>query len=329
MGVGSNLLGMSTASTPSLWEIRKAVKPWLIDSSQTILFGCSGGADSMALALALFLEANGTKVIPIVIDHGLQPGSAEITTQTISKLKDIGYTQIESAIAQVKITDGLEASARRARYQIFNQFIDTHQPKYFLLAHTSNDQAESVLLGLARGSGARSLSGMALENNIYVRPLLKISRQTTEAACHEGNVEFWSDPHNDDLRFARVRTRKNVLPNLEENLGPGITEALVRSADLLRDDADALDSFAREYFAQTDPFNLSVNELERLPRAIRSRVLRLAIYQAGAPSGSLSAEHINGAEALISDWHGQKELSLPGDVKLLRNSGRITLSTNK
>jgi tRNA(Ile)-lysidine synthase len=283
----------------------------------------------MALALALFLEANGTKVIPVVVDHGLQQGSAQVTTQTISKLKDIGYTQIESAVAQVKITDGLEASARRARYQIFNQFIDTHQPKYFLLAHTSNDQAESVLLGLARGSGARSLSGMALENNIYVRPLLKISRQTTEAACSEGGVEFWSDPHNDDLRFARVRTRKNVLPNLEENLGPGITDALVRSADLLRDDADALDNFAREYFNQTDPSDLSVNELERLPRAIRTRVLRLAIYLAGAPSGSLSAEHINGAEALISDWHGQKELSLPGDVKLLRNSGRITLSTNK
>jgi tRNA(Ile)-lysidine synthase len=318
---------MSTAGTPSLWEIRKAVKPWTADSSQTILFGCSGGADSMALALALFLEANQTKVIPVVVDHGLQDGSAQITSQTISKLKEIGYTQVETAVAQVKITDGLEASARRARYQIFNQFIDTYRPKYFLLAHTLNDQAETVLLGLARGSGARSLSGMAVENNIYVRPLLKISRQTTVAACHEGGIEIWSDPHNDDLRFARVRVRKNALPNLEENLGPGITEALVRSADLLRDDADALDSFALEYFAQTDPLNLSVNELERLPRAIRTRVLRLAIYQAGAPAGSLSAEHINGAEALISDWHGQKELSLPGDVKLLRNSGRITLST--
>jgi tRNA(Ile)-lysidine synthase len=317
---------MSTAGTPSLWEIRKAVKPWIADSSQTILFGCSGGADSMALALALFLEANQSKVIPVVVDHGLQEGSAQITSQTISKLKAIGYTEVESAIAQVKITDGLEASARRARYQIFNQFIDTYRPKYFLLAHTLNDQAESVLLGLARGSGARSLSGMAVENNIYVRPLLKISRQTTVAACRESGIEIWSDPHNDDLRFARVRTRKNVLPNLEENLGPGITEALVRSADLLRDDADALDSFAREYFAQTDPLNLSVNELERLPKAIRTRVLRLAIYKAGAPAGSLSAEHINGAEALISDWHGQKELSLPGDVKLLRNSGRITLS---
>ncbi|MEI8184108.1 MAG: tRNA lysidine(34) synthetase TilS [Actinomycetes bacterium] len=318
---------MSTAGTPSLWEIRKAVKPWIADSSQTILFGCSGGADSMALALALFLEANQTKVIPVVVDHGLQDGSAQITSQTISKLKEIGYTQVETAVAQVKITDGLEASARRARYQIFNQFIDTYRPKYFLLAHTLNDQAETVLLGLARGSGARSLSGMAVENNIYVRPLLKISRQTTVAACHEGGIEIWSDPHNDDLRFARVRARKNALPILEENLGPGITEALVRSADLLRDDADALDSFALEYFAQTDPLNLSVNELERLPRAIRTRVLRLAIYQAGAPAGSLSAEHINGAEALISDWHGQKELSLPGDVKLLRNSGRITLST--
>jgi len=318
---------MSTAGTPSLWEIRKAVKPWITDSSQTILFGCSGGADSMALALALFLEANQTKVIPVVVDHGLQDGSAQITSQTISKLKEIGYTQVETAVAQVKITDGLEASARRARYQIFNQFIDTYRPKYFLLAHTLNDQAETVLLGLARGSGARSLSGMAVENNIYVRPLLKISRQTTVAACHEGGIEIWSDPHNDDLRFARVRARKNALPILEENLGPGITEALVRSADLLRDDADALDSFALEYFAQTDPLNLSVNELERLPRAIRTRVLRLAIYQAGAPAGSLSAEHINGAEALISDWHGQKELSLPGDVKLLRNSGRITLST--
>ena len=280
----------------------------------------------MALALALFLEANQSKVIPVVVDHGLQEGSAQITSQTISKLKSIGYTEVESAIAQVKITDGLEASARRARYQIFNQFIDTYRPKYFLLAHTLNDQAESVLLGLARGSGARSLSGMAVENNIYVRPLLKISRHTTVAACREGGIEIWSDPHNDDLRFARVRTRKNVLPNLEENLGPGITEALVRSADLLRDDADALDNFAREYFAQTDPLNLSVNELERLPKAIRTRVLRLAIYKAGAPTGSLSAEHINGAEALISDWHGQKELSLPGDVKLLRNSGRITLS---
>ncbi len=281
----------------------------------------------MALAVALFMERSNTKVIPIVIDHGLQEGSAQITLQTVDRLKQIGFTQVESARAQVTMTDGLEASARRARYQLFNQFIETYQPKYFLLAHTLNDQAENVLLGLARGSGARSLAGMALKNNIFVRPLLKISREVTTAACSEAGIEIWSDPHNEDLRFTRVRVRKNLLPIIEDNLGPGITEALVRSADLLRDDADALDGFASEYFNQADPFSLDVKELERLPKAITTRVLRLAIYKAGAPAGSLSAEHIAAAQALISDWHGQKEVSLPGNVKLLRNSGRITLST--
>ena len=316
---------MKIENTPSLWQIRKAVKPWLNDSAQPVLFGCSGGADSMALAVALFMERSNTKIIPIVIDHGLQDGSAQITSQTIDRLKQIGFTQVESARAQVTMTDGLEASARRARYQLFNQFIDTYQPKYFLLAHTLNDQAENVLLGLARGSGTRSLSGMAEQSNIYIRPLLKISREITTAACDEAQLQIWSDPHNEDLRFSRVKTRLNVLPTLEANLGPGITNALARSADLLRDDADALDGFALEYFNQADQFNLDVKDLERLPKAIRTRVLRLAIYRAGAPAGSLSAEHIASAEALISDWHGQKEVSLPGNVKLLRNSGRITL----
>ena len=316
---------MKIENTPALWQIRKAVKPWLSDSAQPVLFGCSGGVDSMALAVALFMESSNIKVIPIVIDHGLQDGSAQTTSQTIDRLKQIGFTQVESARAQVTMTDGLEASARRARYQLFNQFIDTYQPKYFLLAHTLNDQAENVLLGLARGSGTRSLSGMAEQSNIYIRPLLKISREITTAACDEAQLQIWSDPHNEDLRFSRVKTRLNVLPTLEANLGPGITNALARSADLLRDDADALDGFSLEYFNQADQSNLDVKDLERLPKAIRTRVLRLAIYRAGAPVGSLSAEHIASAEALISDWHGQKEVSLPGNVKLLRNSGRITL----
>ena len=325
--VGSNLVGVDTVNKPNLWQIRKAVKPFLDKTNEVILFGCSGGADSLALALALFAEREGKTIIPVVVDHGLQPESKKITEDVVSKLKSIGFNQVESAVAQVVVTDGLEASARRARYKIFNQYIDTYQPEYFFLAHTLNDQAESVLLGLARGSGARSLAAMAVENNKFIRPLLKISRATTESACEESGVDYWSDPHNEDLKYSRVRVRKNVLPNLESNLGPGITEALVRSADLLRDDADALDGFAVEFFNQVDPINLSVKDLERLPKAIRTRVLRLAIYKAGAPQGMLTADHISSAEALISDWHGQKELSLPGNVKLLRNSGRIILST--
>ena len=318
---------MSTQITAALWQIRKAVKPWLEETSQPILFGCSGGADSLAMALALFAETNGQKVIPVVVDHGLQPESEQVTQQTIKVLKEIGYKELETAKAQITITDGLEASARRARYKIFNQFIDAYNAKYFLLAHTLNDQAETVLLGLARGSGTRSLSGMSVKNNAFVRPLLRISRTVTEAACIEGGVNIWQDPHNNDQRFTRVRVRKNILPVIEENLGPKITEALARSADLLRDDADALDGFANEFISQVNPLDLDVKDLERLPRAIRTRVLRLAIYIAGAPSGTLSADHISAVEGLVSDWHGQKEVSLPGNVKVLRNSGRITLST--
>ena len=318
---------MNTSDSAALWQIRKAVKPWLEDNSQPILFGCSGGTDSMALALALFIESENKNIIPVVVDHDLQPGSAQTTLNTIERLKRIGFKQIETAKAQVVLTDGLEASARRARYQIFNQFIDAYNAKYFLLAHTLNDQAENVLLGLARGSGTRSLSGMAAQNNKFVRPLLKISRATTHAACIEGGVDIWEDPHNSDQRFTRVRVRQNILPIIEENLGPKIIEALARSSDLLRDDADALDSFANEFFDQVDKLNLEVNDLVRLPKAIRTRVLRLAIYNAGAPAGSLSAEHISGVESLISEWHGQKEVALPGNVKVFRNSGRIILST--
>lgn len=280
----------------------------------------------MALALALYLETENKNVIPVVVDHGLQSESAQITLRTIEQLKKIGFNQIESAKAQVVITDGLEASARRARYQIFNQLIDAYNAKYFLLAHTLNDQAENVLLGLARGSGSRSLSGMAVQNNKFIRPLLKITRSVTKAACIEGGIEIWHDPHNDDERFTRVRVRKNVLPVIENNLGPKIAEALARSSDLLRDDADALDGFAYEFFNQVDKLNLEVSDLEKLPKAIRTRVLRLAIYNAGAPIGSLSADHINSVESLISQWHGQKEVALPGNVKVLRNSGRIILS---
>ena len=319
--VGSNLVGVDTVNKPNLWQIRKAVKPFLDKTNEVILFGCSGGADSLALALALIAEREGKTIIPVVVDHGLQPESKKITADVVSKLKSIGFNRIESAIAQVVVTDGLEASARRARYKVFNQYIDTYQPEYFFLAHTLNDQAESVLLGLARGSGARSLAAMAVENNKFIRPLLKISRATTESACEESGVEYWSDPHNEDLKYSRVRVRKNVLPNLESNLGPGITEALVRSADLLRDDADALDALARFEITRVGD---DVNLIGALPRAIRSRVIRQLAISNGCPINDLTRDHVLSIDALITNWHGQGALNLPGGVNVERRHERLT-----
>jgi tRNA(Ile)-lysidine synthase len=308
--------------------VRQAVKPWLEKASARILIGVSGGADSLALAVASHLEAShhSVEVVALVIDHGLQDGSDKVAKGVAESLEKIGIDNVEIVRIHVEMVDGLEASARRARYAAFEAAIAKYSPDYFFLAHTKNDQAENVLLGLARGSGTRSLSGMADENGIFIRPILHVDRSTTEEVCRENNVTPWVDPQNSDETYARVRARKNVLPILDNNLGPGIIDALARSARILREDADALDEYAEDFLKMTGSKDLDVELLDRLPKAVRSRVLRRVILAAGAPSGSITADHVAAVEALVTAWHGQGEVSLPGGVKVGRISGRLSLS---
>ena len=308
--------------------IRQAVRPWVETADIRILLGVSGGTDSMALAIATLLECRkfGVEAVAIIINHQLQEGSAIVASETQAELLRLGFLSVEVMTVDVELTDGLEASARRARYQAFEQAMAKYQPDYFFLAHTKNDQAESVLLGLARGSGTRSLSGIAAVNGKFIRPLLEIDREVTEATCLENGIKPWQDPQNFDLHYARVRVRLEVLPVLESNLGPGTIDALARSAKILRQDADALDFLAIGYLEERDFSNLAVHQLLELPQAIRIRVLRLAIYRVGAPEGSLSADHLSPVEALITQWHGQGAISLPGGVKVVRISGRLSLS---
>lgn len=308
--------------------VRQAVRPWIERAQARILIGVSGGADSMALAFATLQESKkaGIDLVAIIVDHQLQASSAEVASSTKNELFRFGFETVEIKSVTVDIDDGLEASARRARYRAFDEAITIHRPDYFLLAHTKNDQAETVLLGLARGSGTRSLSGMATRSGKFIRPLLDVERKVTENLCNDNGIKVWQDPHNSDLHFARVRARLKVLPILEAQLGPGISSALARSAQILRQDADALDFLAGEYLATREPRDLVVQELFELPHAIRARVLRLAIYAAGAPDGSLSTEHLAPIEALVTQWHGQGAVSLPGGVKVSRISGRLSLS---
>ena len=320
-----------SANSQALLKVRQAVRPWLaqLASDTTALVGVSGGADSMALAVALLLEGNvnQTRIIPVVVDHGLQTNSAEVAASVVEKLKKLGFEDIFTSRAHVTMQDGIEASARRARYQIFQQALETYGTNVLFLGHTRDDQAETVLLGLARGSGTKSLSGMPEVTGPFIRPLLNIESATTDAACAEYGIEVWNDPHNFNEEFRRVRVRKNILPALEENLGPGISEALARSARLLREDATALDEWAQRIYEDLDPKSLDVGVLAGLPKAIRSRVIRIAIYAAGAPAGSISADHIVPIEALVTNWRGQGSADLPGGVKVARISGRLSLST--
>ena len=241
-------------TTPALLELRKAVRVWFerIEPNSKVCIGVSGGADSLALAAASKLEAENFAIdlIAVVVDHKLQENSEKIAQFAKQQLITLGYKDVFIGQANVQITDGLEASARRARYKVFQQAIETYGATSFLLGHTKNDQAEGVLLGLARGSGTKSLSGMQEVSGIFIRPLLTIDRLTTEAACREVGIDFWVDPHNSDQEFARVRVRENILPLLENEIGPGITDALARSAKLLREDAIALDQWAEEVFGK-------------------------------------------------------------------------------
>jgi tRNA(Ile)-lysidine synthase len=170
---------------------------------------------------------------------------------------------------------------------------------------------------------------MAHHNGLYVRPLLEITRVQNENYCEEMKLHYWNDPHNENPDFSRVRVRNEALPILEKSIGPGIAEALARSAHLLRDDADALDHWAKHEEIQLDLSDLDCAHLESLPRAIRTRVIRAAIYAAGAPAGMVTLEHVSAVEALISAWSGQGALNLPGGVKVERISGRLSLSQHR
>jgi tRNA(Ile)-lysidine synthase len=315
--------------TDAIVAIRNAVKPHLarLEAGDIVLVAVSGGADSLALASAVLTEAKQSAITPIAvtIDHQLQSGSGAQAEKVEKQLKEMGYGKVIVKKVVVTTESGLEAGARDARYQALSACAAQEKATKVFLGHTRDDQAETVLLGLARGSGTRSLSGMAIENGIYLRPLLHITRAETVAACKELGFEPWNDPHNGNTEFSRIRVRTEVLPVMEDKLGPGIAAALARSAGILRDDADALDEIAQSEISVSDLANLDCEHLATLARAIRSRVLRAALYAAGAPSGSITADHLAAVEALVTSWHGQGAVSLPGGVKVERISGRLSL----
>ena len=316
--------------TEAIVEIRNAVKAQLayLEAGDSVLVAVSGGADSLVLAYAVLKEsaANAIRTVAVTVDHQLQMNSAEQAEKVSYQLRKMGFENVYIKKVVVSTEPGIEAGARSARYQAISEVAEQEKITKVFLGHTRDDQAETVLLGLARGSGTRSLSGMAVENDLFIRPLLAITREQTEKACREVDLEFWNDPHNLNTEFSRVKVRLNVLPVMEKNLGPGISAALARSASLLRDDADALDAMAAEAAASMNLHDLDCEKLSALPRAIRTRILRSAIYASGAPSGSISADHVASAEALVTSWHGQGALSLPGGVKVERISGRLSLS---
>ena len=317
---------------PAVAAVRSAVRRVLsaLPADTTVLAACSGGADSLALAGALAFEAPrvGRAAGAVTVDHGLQEGSAERAEGVAKALRGLGLDPVDVATVRVAGSGGPEAAARRARYDALDTAVREHSPAVVLLGHTLDDQAETVLLGLARGSGARSLAGMSATSGAYRRPLLELDRATVRAACRLMDLSPWEDPHNHDPRFARSRVRHETLPALERTLGPGIAAALARTATMLRADADTLDALAaalhdRALEAASGEEGLAVGPLEEADTSLRTRVLRRAALDAGCPATDLTARHVRELERLITEWRGQAHIDLPGGVRGRRTAGRI------
>lgn len=283
----------------------------------------SGGPDSLALAAATAYVAPrmGLRAHGLIVDHGLQPGSAEVAATAAGVLRELGLAGVRVLPVTVAGAGGPEAAARRARYDALRAALPA-PGALVLLGHTRDDQAETVLLGLGRGSGPRSLAGMRPLDPPWARPLLDVPRAVTVAACDRLGLRPWTDPHNADPRFTRVRLRTEVLPLLEDVLSGGVAAALARTAAQLREDADALAAWADRVPTGAE---LDVTELADLPAAVRRRVLRRWLLAGGVPE--LTDAHLRAADDLVGRWRGQGGVWLPGGLVVHRAHGRLLLGT--
>ena len=312
--------------TPAIADIRRAVRA-LLPADGLVLVGLSGGADSLALAAATAFEAGraGIRAGVVIVDHNLQTGSADVAARAAETASRLGLDPV--LVLSVTVGGdgtGPEAAARTARYAAFTVALEQTGASGVLLGHTLDDQAETVLLGLARGSGPTSLRGMAARTGPILRPLLGIRRAATRQFCADAGLVPWTDPQNFDPRYARVRARETVLPLLESELGPGVAVALARTAQALREDSDALDELA-DAVARTHWANGTIDAavLASQPAAVRQRVIRLGVEQECGVW--LDRGQTLAVAALVTDWHGQGALSLPG-VRVVRRDGMLNFS---
>jgi len=356
--------------TPHTVAGRRAVRAALagLAPDAPVVVGCSGGPDSLALVACLAAElgtsaragghaggrpegAAARTARVVVVDHGLQAGSAAVAGRAAEACRDLGLPADVVRVA-VDGPGGPEAAARAARHAALAAALDAlpgGERGAILLGHTLDDQAEGVLLGLARGAGARSLAGMRPVRGRVLRPFLGLPRRATEGVCAEQGLEPWHDPTNtpapdDDAAPRRSALRARVVPALVDVLGPGVVPALARTAELLREDDDALAAYAAELLAAASApgpgasgpgapaspddaspagATLACDVLAGAPAAVRRRALRAWAVALGAGDGALARRHVLALDALVTAWHGQGPVQLPGRVEVRRACGRL------
>ena len=297
-----------------MWAVTKAVRAWWEKHGRPaqLCVALSGGADSLALTAGAV--RTGAQVTALLVDHQLQEGSGQVAHHAAEQARQLGC--VEALVIPIVINDenglGMEGAAREARYAALDMM---RAGRPVLLGHTQDDQAETLLLGLLRGSGSHAIAGMSDWDDPWGRPLLGLRRADTHAACAEHAIDVWNDPQNKDSAFTRVCVRHEVIPLLQEISGGEIVPALARTAQLVREDADELDSQAdtilREALQRSDGSGeLPLDSLRELPLPTLRRVLRLWLHAHGHTQAGYT--HLQEVARLVTDWHGQGPIALPG-----------------
>lgn len=310
--------------------VRRAFEEENLAEGSLFLVALSGGADSLALAAATAFEAPraGYRAGAVIVDHGLQEESAAVAKNASEVASALGLDPVVVRRVSVESgSEGPESQARSARYGAFRDVAAETGAARILLGHNREDQAEQVLLALARGSGAKSLAGIPPRRGIFLRPVLAVSRETLATSCEMQGLTPWQDPHNEDLRYTRVRVRTKVLPMLEEELGPGVVDALARTAELAREDSEAFDAMIDEIISEiVEPAEAGIKILSGAlfanPAALRNRIIR---FVANAEFGvQLTRQQTLEVAKLVTDYKGQGEVHLPG-IRAAREGSYIVL----
>ncbi|MFD4368875.1 tRNA lysidine(34) synthetase TilS [Rhodococcus sp. NPDC058521] len=299
---------MRLPEKPAILEVRHALRAWISEYAPgpELAVALSGGADSIAMTAAAAAEIR--TVHALVVDHRLQDGSDVVAAQACEHALSLGCATATVLNVDVDGGGGMEAAARAARYEALD---DARRGVPVLVGHTLDDQAETVLLGLARGSGGRSIWGMSPYEQPWGRPLLSVRRSVTRQACTELGINPHDDPHNSSPDFTRVRLRTEVLPLLEDVLGGGVAGALSRTANQLREDGSCLDSVASRVGARVvEESAVSVAALAGEHPSIRRRVLRTWLQEHGAKG--LTDKQLRAVDDLVGRWRGQGGVAVGG-----------------
>ena len=320
-------------------------------SGETIVVAVSGGADSTALLLALHELKSASKLSVNIcvahLDHKLRKTSAQDARWVAELSQNLGYECVvgRSKVAELAQAnnDNLEQAARQARYAFLERTAKRKSAQYVLTGHTMDDQAETVLLRLMRGSAGAGLGGMEAMRSLgkgsiqLVRTLMWARRSDTENYCRLRKTPFLTDEMNSDLGFARVRVRHQLLP-LMQSFNNRIVEAISRTATQLREDravlADDSDALLRQAtlagkgrLSETKAPALDVKVLANEPPALRRRALRQWLAGARGSARRLEMVHLLAVEKLLAGSAGGRTVELPGGGRVRRIRNRLEFKT--